>query len=183
METGGNPELLYRAYINGSTEAFEQLMELYREHLIFFLYRYVQDLPAAEDLAEDVFVEVLVHGHRYNFRCSVKTYLFSIARHKAVNFVKRESRRRELREGLALQEEDGSAALEEHLLKEETKRRVNTALGALREEYRMVLHLLYIEELSVKDTARIMGKTVKQTESLAYRARAALRAQLGEGEV
>lgn len=182
LEETHSPEQLYRDYLYGSAAAFEQLMELFREHLIFFLYRYVRDMHAAEDLAEDVFVELLLHRHRYHFKCSLKTYLFTIARNKAVNYVKREAKRHELNEAFVLHEDDEAAVLEEHLLKEETQRRVSAGLQKLSEDHRTVLHLLYMEELSVKDAAKVMGKTPKQVESLAYRARGALRAQMEEGE-
>ncbi|MCR5485088.1 MAG: RNA polymerase subunit sigma-24, partial [Clostridiales bacterium] len=78
----------YRRFLEGDNDAFTEIVKLYRENLIFFINRYVHDLDSAEDISEDVFVELLVHKHRYNFKTSFKTYLFSIARHKAIDHVR-----------------------------------------------------------------------------------------------
>ena len=46
----------YRRFIDGDRDAFGEVIDLYRESLIFFIHRYVNDMDTAEDLAEDVFV-------------------------------------------------------------------------------------------------------------------------------
>ena len=48
-----------------SREKIEELVEEYREGLIHFIFRYVRDAHMAEDLAEDVFVELLLHPDRF----------------------------------------------------------------------------------------------------------------------
>ena len=40
----------YRRFIDGDQEAFGEIVDLYRENLIFFIHRYVNDLDTAEDL-------------------------------------------------------------------------------------------------------------------------------------
>ena len=82
----------YRRFLAGDQTAFAELVDEYRESLIFFLYRYTGDLNSAEDLAEDVFVEVLLHPGRYRFQCALKTWLFTIGRNKAVSFLRKTSR-------------------------------------------------------------------------------------------
>lgn len=77
----------YRRFLSGEEEAFKEIIDDYREGLIFFINRYVHDLAAAEDLSIDVFTELLVH-HRYNSKSSLKTYLYMIGRSKALNFIK-----------------------------------------------------------------------------------------------
>ena len=54
----------YRHFIDGDRDAFGEVIDLYRESLIFFIHRYVNDIDTAEDLAEDVFVELIVHPER-----------------------------------------------------------------------------------------------------------------------
>ena len=82
----------YRRFLSGDETAFVEIVDEYRESLIFFLYRYVGDLTAAEDLAEDVFVEVLLHPKRFHFQCALKTWLFTIGRNKAVDYIRKSSR-------------------------------------------------------------------------------------------
>lgn len=85
-------ESLYRQYLSGEKTAFDGIVELYRENLIFFINRYTGDLDAAEDLSQDAFLELLLHPKRYDFRVSLKTYLFTIARNKAFNYLKKQGR-------------------------------------------------------------------------------------------
>ena len=68
----------YRRYLNGDEEAFREIVKEYFDNLVFFIDRYVQDTAAAEDIALDAFAQLVVNKHRYNFRVSLKTYLFMI---------------------------------------------------------------------------------------------------------
>ena len=149
----------------------------YRESLIFFLNRYVRNVGVAEELAEDAFVSMLLHPYRRERAASVKTYLFTIGRNKALNYLKKQARSKEvpLEEAGDLAEE---SVLEERLLRQERAKQVNAVLGELHEEYRTVLHLLYFEELSLKEAGEVMRKNAKQMENLAYRAKKAMKQTL-----
>ena len=63
----------YRRYLDGDEAAFDEILIAYRDALTFFINRYVHDLDAAEDLAIDSFLYLLVHKHRYNFKTPLKT--------------------------------------------------------------------------------------------------------------
>ena len=169
-----NGDSSYRRFLAGDENAFVEIVEEYRESLIFFLYRYVGDLYAAEDLAEDVFVEVLLHPKRFRFQCGLKTWLFTIGRNKAVDFLRKTSRLNvvPLDEADRLKDE---CSLEHAVLDSEEKRQLNQAMGAIAEDYRTVLHLVYFEELSYEETARVMKKNRKQVENLVYRGKQSLR--------
>lgn len=174
--------LYYRRYLDGDEQAFASLIELFRDGLIFFIHRSVHDWALAEDLSEDCFVELIVHPHRYNFRTSLKTYLYAIAHHKAVDAIRRQIRHRtEPVEELAEQLPDEALSPEAAYLISERHRALHEALDRIAADYREVLHLLYFEELSYEDAGRIMKKNNKQIENLAYRGRKALRAELEKG--
>lgn len=82
----------YRRFLEGDESAFDEILDLYRENLIFFINRFVRDPAAAEDLAIDAFLELLVHKNRYNFKTSLKTYLFMIGRSRALDTLPEEMR-------------------------------------------------------------------------------------------
>ncbi|MBR4728315.1 MAG: RNA polymerase sigma factor [Clostridia bacterium] len=168
---------LYRRFLAGDDAAFAALIERYRTHLIFFILRSVRDYDAAEDLAEDVFVEVLLHRRRYNFKAPLKAYLFAIARHKTADHLRRRARHGEQPLETAGDPAD-LRALEEEFLRKEQAAAVHAALNALPAQYRTVLHLLYFEEMSYEQAGNVMKKNRKQIENLAYRARQALKAAL-----
>lgn len=169
-----NGDSSYRRFLAGDENAFVEIVDEYREGLIFFLYRYVGDLHAAEDLAEDVFVEVLLHPKRFRFQCALKTWLFTIGHNKAVDFLRKTSRL----QVVPLDEAERAAEvsnLEDALLNSEEKRMLNRALGEISEDYRMAIHLVYFEDLSHEEAAQVMKKNRKQVENLVYRGKQSLR--------
>ena len=75
---------------------------------------------------------------------------------------------------------DDEKNLERQYIQKEQKMILHNAIKALKAEYRQVLWLIYFEGFSQKETARIMGKSVHNVETLAYRARQALKVKLLE---
>ena len=75
-----NDKILYENFLNGNKEAFDILMDKYRLNLIYFTNRFLNDVEASEDLAQDVFVYILINRKEYDFKYSMKTYLYTIAK-------------------------------------------------------------------------------------------------------
>ncbi len=172
----------YRRFLDGDREAFDEIIKEYRNSLTLFLERYVHDMATAEDLAIDAFMELLVHPKRYNFKTSLKTYLFMIGRSRALDYLKHRKRLTmislESEETEELPAEDNGewrSSVEEAVLRDEQKRMVNEALDKLPEELRLAVHLVYFEELSYEEAAKVMGKKRKQVDNLLYRAKKELR--------
>lgn len=171
---------LFRSYVSGDEQSFRELVLLYKDSLIFFINRYVRNLSCAEEIAEDSFVELLLHKDRFNFKYSVKTYLYTIGRNMALNHLKKLSRRRTesingLEYTLADEEE-----LESKVLENETKKAVNACLMRINPDYRTVLYLVYFEQMDTDGCMRVMKKSRKQIENLLYRGKEALRKELGK---
>ena len=169
----------YRRFLDGDEAAFDELMASLFRRLVFFIEGYVHDVHTAEDLAMDAFSDLIVHRHRYNFSVTLKTYLFMIGRSRVLDCL----RRRKVigfTELSALQEQADEEALEKAVLADERKRAVSAAVAALPEDMRTVIHLIYFEEMSYAQAARVMKKSVKQVDNLLYRAKKALRVRLGE---
>lgn len=163
----------YRHFLDGDNDAFSEILDLYRDNLIFFINRTVNNLSVAEELAADTFAELIVN-RRYNFSVKFKTYLFAIAHHKTVSYIRRQSKYAML----TLEDVEKSAGymdFEENVLRDEQSRAVHEALGKLDGNHRQVLHLIYFEELTYEDAARIMKKSRKQIDNLVYRGKLALR--------
>ncbi|MGN0547603.1 MAG: RNA polymerase sigma factor [Acutalibacteraceae bacterium] len=172
-----NGESSYRRFLNGDESAFGELLDIYSDSLIFFINRYVGNIAIAQELSEDVFVELLIHKRRYNFKTSLKTYIFTIAHHKAVSYVRRCARRPEYAFDY-IEDEADLKNLEDEFLKKERDLELHKALNSLSEDYRTVLHLIYFEDMSYEQAGGVMKKSRKQIENLAYRARQALKKEL-----
>ena len=170
----------YRRYLDGDEAAFDELLGLYRDSLTFFINRYVHDLDAAEDLAIDTFLHLIVHRGRYNFRTPLKAYLFMIGRSRALDYLKHRKKLTMVELSQAEHELPKGPSLEEILLRDERKRTLNRALSQLPEQMQTAVHLVYFEDLSYEDAARVMKKNKKQIANLLYRSKEKLRAILGK---
>ena len=168
----------YRRYLDGDEAAFEEIVREYFDNLVWFLDSYVHDLSAAEDIAIDAFTDLVVHRHRYNFKVTLKTYLFMIGRSRALNYVKRQSKIRvtELTDVVSTLED--ALPLEQVILMDEAKKSLYKALETLSPEQKEVVILVYFQDLSCQDAASVLKKNVKQVYNLLYRAKEALRTVL-----
>ena len=174
----------YRRFLDGDESAFGDIMrELFRG-LVFFIDGFVHDAHTAEDIAIDTFSDLVVHKHRYNFKVSLKTYLYMVGRSRALDYIKH----RKVIDFVELSEvhtlADDSEALEEMVLEDDRKRQVNAAIAKLPEDMRAVVHLIYFEEMTYEEAAKVMTKNRKQVDNLLYRAKKELRIILGkDGEL
>lgn len=172
----------YRRFLDGDESAFDDIIKELFDSLVFFIDRYVNDIHAAEDIAIDVFSDLLVNRHRYNFKVTLKTYLFMLGRSRALNYIKH----RKVLNFVELTEAENvhSEQIEDIILADERKRIVNKALNSLPDDMRAAVHLIYFEELSYDEAARVMKKNRKQIDNLLYRAKKEIRAILGkDGEL
>lgn len=170
----------YRRFLSGDESAFDEIMKELFHGLVFFVDRYVHDVHTAEDIAIDAFSDLIVHKHRYNFKVSLKTYLYMIGRSRALDYIKH----RKVIDFVEISEAETVSSdeklLEESVLSEERKRIVNKAVANLPEDMRVVIHLIYFEEMTYEEAAKVMKKNRKQVDNLLYRAKRELRALLGE---
>jgi len=174
----------YRRFLDGDESAFDEIVKDLFDGLVFFINRYVHDIHAAEDIAIDAFSDLVVNKYRYNFKVTLKTYLFMLGRSRALNYIKH----RKVIEFTTLNEVENTLSeqktLEEIVLADERKRAVNAALNALSDDMRVVIHLIYFEGLTYDETAKVMKKNTKQVDNLLYRAKGELRIILGkDGEL
>ena len=174
----------YRRFLDGDESAFDEIMRELFDNLVFFIDRYVHDIHAAEDIAIDALSDLVVNKHRYNFKVTLKTYLFMLGRSRALNYIKH----RKVIDFVELTEAEKASSeqetLEDIVLADERKRVVNNALNSLPDDMRVVIHLIYFEDLSYDEAAKVMKKNRKQVDNLLYRAKKELRIILGkDGEL
>lgn len=174
----------YRRFLDGEENAFDDILIDYRDSLTFFINRYVRDISAAEDIAIDCFMELIVHRHRYNFKTTLKTYLFMLGRSRAIDYIRHRSILKTVELSDAESELTDCSELEDIVLAGERARVINEALKKLPEDMSAAVHLVFLEGMSYEEAARVMKKNKKQVDNLLYRAKAQLRSLIGkEGEL
>src|SRR5215475_7699334 len=76
----------------GDTAAFAELVEKYKQPVMNLAYRMLRDLTEAEDLAQNVFLQVYRSAYRYQVASKFSTWLFTIARNLCLNEIRRRGR-------------------------------------------------------------------------------------------
>ena len=165
---------LYNDYLNGNKEAFEILYNKYKNKIEYFIYNIVKDYQKAEDLAQETFIYVMQDIIKEN--CSFKYYIYLKAKYLALNYIKHENKRNEIAEKyLFNKDERAEKDIFEIISKEETKKELLESIEQLDEKYKNAIYLTNIEELSYKETSKILGETLQNTKKLVYRGKIKIR--------
>ena len=168
-------EALYQAYTrHGDQDALRTLLERHREGLTLFLFGYVRNAEDAEELMLDAFAELAAGPTVFSGKSSFKTWLFSVGKHLALAWL-RKKKRAERRSPDAPGDEAPPELL---ILRQEQKQQLYRALNAIAPEYREVLLLQYMEDMTPAEIAQVTGKRVKQIYNLIERGKKALRSEL-----
>jgi len=172
----------------GDRAAFAELVEKYKQPVMNLVYRSLHDEAEAEDLAQNVFLQVYKSAKRYESRAKFSTWLFTIARNLCLNEIRRRSRHpADSLEAAHAEHEDqprqqfedkGNIAPPEKLLHGELAQKIEEALAGLPENQRTAILLCRQEDLSYEEIAKILDCSLSATKSLIHRGRETLKQKL-----
>ena len=171
------PELLTRA-ADGDSAAVRELLDTVGSVVYGFVYARVGGNDGiAEDVVQDTFLEAVRSAHSFRGESALSTWMCTIARRRLARHFESERREEVARSGLSVVREDEADDAPSF----EDRDEVVQALGRLSPLHRQVLVLKYLDDRSVEDIARELGRSTVQVQSLLQRAREGLRRQLGGG--
>jgi len=156
----------------GDLGAFEVLVRAYQRPLFGYLYRMCGNPDEAEEMAQATFVKAWQALSGFGRRAAFKTWLYRIATNLCINRVTRRKPTVELPETLTGPPREEPEA---HYRDQRRDELVRAALERLPADQRSALALATYEDMSYKEIARSMGKTVRAVDSLLVRARQNLR--------
>jgi RNA polymerase sigma-70 factor (ECF subfamily) len=172
----------------GDTEAFTELVEKYKQPVMNMVYRTLRDATEAEDLAQNVFVQVYKSAYRYKSSAKFTTWLFTIARNLCLNEIRRRSRHPAESLDATHTEQDDQPVRQfedkktfsppESLLHGELEKKITEVLAGLPENQRTAILLCRQEELSYEEIADVLGCSLSATKSLIHRGRETLKEKL-----
>ena len=161
-------KILYKEFLNGNSNAFNKLITKYENNVIYFITRYVKNLDIAHDIFQDSIMYILEHKENYNDKYSFKTYLYMIAKSRAINYLNNKSKNLPLDDfENTLKEEK---LLEDIVFSKDRQEKIEKVIRKMKQEYQLVIFLTKIEGLSYKDAGLIMDKSEKQIKNLVYNA-------------
>lgn len=152
---------------------FTELVQRYETRLFQFLHHKTSSIHDAEDLVQDTFVKAYSNIRRYRSSWKFSTWIFTIAARLASSHYRR------FRRTQAVPEIECSDLQPEQIIaRQEAQQSLwATARGLSVNQYR-ALRLKYAEDMSIKQIAKVMGKSQVGIKVLLYRARASLAEKL-----
>ena len=176
---------LIRQTISGNRNAFRMLVVRYQRPLFRFLGGFGLGQAVAEELAQEAFLRAYRNLASYDVaKARFSSWLFTIAKHLAMNERARSSRRAphtDVSAGEAELPERGSVpSAHEAIEAKERRRSVHRALQRLPEVLRGTLILAYLKELSMDEIASIESCSVGAVKSRIFRGKQLLRAELAK---
>lgn len=153
--------------------AVQTLFARHHVRLFRFLVRMVKNEAIAEELTNEVFIEVWRNAGRFEGRSAPTTWLLSIARNKAISLMRRRHDE-PLDEEMAAAVPDSGDNPEEIAQKRDKSTVIRACLEQLSPEHREVIDLVYYHEKSVRDVSEIVGIPENTVKTRMFYARKAL---------
>jgi RNA polymerase sigma-70 factor, ECF subfamily len=139
-----------------------------------FLKAMVREEDVAQDLTQDTFVRAFQSLGSFRGDARLSTWILSIARNLALNRARRARLESRWRVAMPRDVADPRAELEP------VEPRLAAAMAELPAPQREAVVFYYVEDLGIEEVARVTGRPMNTIKSDLHRARAALRAALGE---
>lgn len=162
---------LVTSALNGDIEAFEKIVDAYKNKLFSFLVKMTLSRQDAEEILQEVFIRAYNHLEKYNDRWMFSTWIYRIA----LNTFKTWQKSRKRLQTLPIREDiiSGTRAdnPEEAFELNERRREVISLIQGLKEKQKIPLILKYVKGFSYDEIGRILGISVEAAKMKVYRAR------------
>lgn len=180
---GWTDEEVVTRVLTGETELYEILMRRYNQRLYRVVISILRNADETQDVMQEAYVRAYQHLSQFEGRAAFSTWLTRIAVHEALARHKKRGRNQQfssdLNEG-EISVSPGSPALdpEQTVSKAELNRMLEEAVLGLPEQYRTVLMLRDVEEMSTAETAAALGLSEENVKVRLHRGRAMVRRDL-----
>jgi len=159
------------------TEKEQRFVDIYKSY-IGEIYQFIYmrcgfDTPVAEDISQDIFLDVFKGLDKFKGFCSERTWVYRIARNKLSDFYRKQYSQEYKTCALdeALQLPDLSQDMDIRMEKAFEAQFVRTCLGKMPLQYRLILLMKYVDDKNVNQIAETINKSYKATESMLQRAK------------
>ena len=170
----------------GTVEAFDLLVNRYKDPLTNYIYRFLGDMKECEDLLQETFLRVYRNRHSYRRIAKFSTWLYTIAGNLARSEYRKRKRRRlyslqsinREEEEFELEIPDETFSPDKHTESTIQDHYIQEALKLIPEEFREVVVLRDVQQLAYEEIAEITGLPMGTVKSRINRGRTKLQALL-----
>jgi RNA polymerase sigma-70 factor (ECF subfamily) len=183
LDVDSSPDdAVVRAVLAGDVDAFEILVNRYKEKVYNLIWGMVRDPGHAEDLVQDVFIKAFRKLADFEQKSRFYTWVYRIAVNRTLDFLKGKDRARASSLEELPQVEPTAAPAETDpagpLLEREFVEQMERALAGIPLKFREILVLREVQGLSYEEIAEVLGCSKGTVESRLFRARARLKEKL-----
>ena len=172
----------------GNERAFKQLVENYQKLVVNTCFGMVHNTEDAEDIAQEVFIEVFRSIQNFRADSKISTWLYRISVNRSLNFIRDNKRKKWVHSIDDFLKGKTPQISEIHRGKNETPvyelennqraRILHEAIDSLPENQKTAFTLNKYEDLSYKEISEVMNLSVSSVESLIHRAKLKLQKKL-----
>ncbi|AOM84152.1 RNA polymerase sigma factor SigX [Salisediminibacterium beveridgei] len=166
-------------------EEFDRLYEQYHHQLFQYLFYLVRHRETAEELVQEVYIKVLNSFSTFEGKSTEKTWLYSVAKHVAIDHIRKQSRKKRRAEGKEyefsereFEIEDRDPLPDEIVVQKEEVQEVYKMLEKCTEDQQQVMILRFVQSLSIAEAAEVLGWTESKVKTTQHRAIKALKGHL-----
>lgn len=143
--------------VEGDKAAFADLFDLLSPLVYGLILRILRDATQAEDVTQEVFVELWRHADRFDpSRGSARTWAATIARHRAVDRVRHEQAHRDRNDRFAVVNTVADGSSEGFTIERDERRLAREALGRLDPRQRQAVQLAFYDGLKHTEIAELL---------------------------
>jgi RNA polymerase sigma-70 factor, ECF subfamily len=175
MSVEQNEKQTVNQIIARNEKAFMSFVKEHEKGLYNYIYRQLRDGARTEEVVQDVFVDFLEALRGFNYQSSLKTYLYSIAKYKVIDIIRKKKIKKIIFSALPQHfvESLSPVIMDDHLEKKEIAETIHNVIEKLPHDYQVILRLKYMDGERVKAISEKLALPFKTTESLLFRARKA----------
>ena len=173
-------EVLIKKFQDGDISAYNQIVYRYKDRLLNFIYRFLNDLDRSEDLVQDTLLKLYTHKDSYKEIAKFSTWLYTIAANLARTEL-RKIKRRKTFSVTELSHDDREFIIEstdrgpgEENFSQNFEKNVKRALAALPDDFKTIIILRDIQELSYDEISKIVEVPLGTVKSRINRGRVKL---------
>ena len=155
---------------------FEDIMMQYGTDVKRFIFTYVKDWDVASDLTQDVFIKVYHSLQQFEYRSSLKTWIFSIAANRSKDYLKSwHYRHLTFNEKFFSKRASGDKNPEQQLLQNAENQSMLTKVQSLPIKYKEVIFLYYYGELTTSEISALLNTSVSTVKTRLLRGKQLLK--------
>jgi len=173
MEVNQEEKKLLEKIVNRDEKALFYVYKKYQPSIFNFVKSQISNYQTAEELTQDIFLDFIEALRDFRFQSSLKTFIFSIARHKVIDQIRKKKIKNILFSHLPSFIVEGLKVvlIDEEIDKKELQEKIAKIINSLPNDYQLILRLKYIEGVKIKEISEKLKMNFKATESLLFRAR------------